>query len=181
VERVSVVGNSGSGKTTLAAAIAAALGVPHLELDSVFHQPDWTELPLAEFRASVTAVVAGERWVVDGNYRQVQDIVWARADTVVWLDYRRARVMRQVIGRTLSRVVTRRPLWNDNRESLRNAASLDPGRSIIAWAWTQHSSYQQRYGAAAAAHPELEFVRLRTPREADALLASLSAAKPAET
>lgn len=41
MQRISVVGNSGSGKTTVARAIAEALGVPHLELDSVFHQPDW--------------------------------------------------------------------------------------------------------------------------------------------
>ena len=70
------MGNSGSGKTTLAAQIAAGLGVPHLELDSVFHQPGWTELPLEEFRAKVGEVVATDRWVVDGNYTAVQDLVW---------------------------------------------------------------------------------------------------------
>ena len=41
MQRISVVGNSGSGKTTVAQAIAAELGLPYLELDGVFHQPDW--------------------------------------------------------------------------------------------------------------------------------------------
>ena len=50
VRRVSVVGNSGSGKSTLAKKLAAVLGVPHLELDSVFHQPGWEPLPLEEFQ-----------------------------------------------------------------------------------------------------------------------------------
>jgi adenylate kinase family enzyme len=176
VERVSVVGNSGSGKTTLAAAVAAALGVPHLELDSVFHQPGWTELPVEDFRARVGEVVAADRWVVDGNYTAVQDLVWARADTVVWLDYSRLLVMRQIVGRTLRRLVTRQALWNGNREPWRNLRTTDPTRSIVAWAWTHHHTYRERYGAAATSHPELTFVRLRSPSEADALVRALRSA-----
>jgi adenylate kinase family enzyme len=176
VERVSVVGNSGSGKTTLAAAIAAALDAPHLELDAVFHQPGWTELPVEVFRATVADVVTGERWVVDGNYTAVQDLVWARADTVVWLDYSRLLVMRQIVGRTLRRLVTRQRLWNGNREPWRNLLTTDPKRSIIAWAWTQHHTYRVRYGEAAAMHPEFTFVRLRSPAEADTLVGSLRSA-----
>jgi adenylate kinase family enzyme len=94
VRRVSVVGNSGSGKSTVAAALAAALGVPHLELDGVFHQPGWEPLPADSFRAVVAAAVAGDGWVLDGNYSAVRDLVWARADTVVWLDLPRRTVMR---------------------------------------------------------------------------------------
>jgi adenylate kinase family enzyme len=176
VERVSVVGNSGSGKTTLALAIGAALDAPALELDSVFHLPGWAELPPEQFRAAVSAFVAGGRWVVDGNYTQVQDLVWARADTVVWLDYPRWLVMRQLIGRTLRRLVGRQPLWNGNRELWRNLASLDPTRSIIAWAWTRHSVYREQYGAAVAIHPELTFVRLCSPAEAKSLVARLGPA-----
>jgi adenylate kinase family enzyme len=176
VERVSVVGNSGSGKTTLAAAIAAALDVPHLELDAVFHQPGWTELPVETFRDTVGEAVAHDRWVVDGNYTAVQDLVWARADTVVWLDYPRRLVMRQIVGRTLRRLVTRQTLWNGNREPWRNLLTTDPKRSIVAWAWTQHHGYRVRYGGAAARHPELRFLRLRSPAEADTLVHSLRSA-----
>ncbi len=127
MERVSVVGNSGSGKTTLAAQIAAGLGVPHLELDAVFHQPGWTELPLEEFRAKVGEVVATERWVVDGNYTAVQDLVWARADTVVWLDYPRLLVMRQIVGRTLRRLVTRQSTLERQPGAMAQPAHHRPG------------------------------------------------------
>lgn len=81
-----MVGNSGSGKSTLGAALAARLGVPYVELDSIFHQPGWAELPRHEFRARVGALVGGDTWVIDGNYTAVRDLVWARADTVVWID-----------------------------------------------------------------------------------------------
>jgi hypothetical protein len=62
----------------VAVALAARLGVPYVELDAVFHQPGWTELPIEDFRARVAEAAAGDAWVVDGNYRAVLDLVWAR-------------------------------------------------------------------------------------------------------
>jgi ATP-dependent protease Clp ATPase subunit len=38
-ERILVVGRTGSGKTTLARELAAALHVPHVELDSLYFGP----------------------------------------------------------------------------------------------------------------------------------------------
>ena len=162
MQRVSVVGNSGSGKSTMARQLAAALGVPHLELDSVFHQPGWEPLPADEFRRVVDAAVAGDGWVMDGNYSAVRPIVWARADTVVWLDLPRRTVMRQVVWRTLRRAVIRQELWNGNRESLRNFLTWAPEESIISWAWHNHGKYRDRYAAAAAdpANAHLTFIRL---------------------
>jgi adenylate kinase family enzyme len=83
--RFSVIGTSGSGKTTLGRALAARLQIPHVELDSIFHQANWVPLSDAEFRARVAALVDGECWVIDGNYAVVRDLVWDRATTVVWL------------------------------------------------------------------------------------------------
>jgi ABC-type dipeptide/oligopeptide/nickel transport system ATPase component len=60
VRRISVVGNSGSGKTTVAKALAARLGVPHVELDAIFHQPNWTPLPADEFRRRVADAITGD-------------------------------------------------------------------------------------------------------------------------
>src|SRR5260370_10676914 len=115
VQRVSVVGTSGSGKTTLAAALAARLGGEFLELDSVNHQPGWVPLPTPEFRRRVAAVAAGERWVIDGSYSsKVRDLVWARADTVVWLDLPKRTVMRRIIWRSLWRAA--RPGGRGRRE-----------------------------------------------------------------
>jgi adenylate kinase family enzyme len=172
VHRVSVVGNSGSGKSTLAAALAEHLAAPWIELDSIYHQPGWNPLPAPEFRARVEELAAGDAWVIDGNYTAVRDLVWARADTVVWIDLARPLVMRRIISRTLRRAARRQELWNGNREPSSNWLTLDPERSIIMWAWTQHDKYRARYGEAMAdpAMAHLRFVHLRSPAEVRAFL-----------
>jgi adenylate kinase family enzyme len=172
-----VVGNSGSGKTTLAGSLAAALGAPHVELDSIYHQPGWTPLPDEEFRRRVAAVVEGKRWVVDGGYSVVREIVWRRADTVVWFDLPYATVMARTIRRTVRRTITREELWNGNREPLSNLWSLKPEKSIIAWAATRHKVYRRRYSEAERdpRWASLRFVRLRSQREADAFVAGVAA------
>ena len=83
---------------------------------------------------------------MDGNYSTVRDMVWDRADTVVWFDLPYAVVMARTIRRTVRRTVTRQELWNGNREPWSNLYSFNPEKSIIAWAATRHRVYRQRYG-----------------------------------
>ena len=179
MRRVSVVGNSGSGKSTLARRVADRMGVPYVELDAIHHLPGWTPIDADEFRARLDEITAGAGWVIDGNYRTmvVDGPVWERADTVVWLDLPRGVVMRQVIGRTLRRAITRQVLWNGNREPIANFVRWDPRENIIRWAWTQHAKYQQRFGSAMSDErfTHLEFVQLRSRAEADAWLATVAA------
>jgi adenylate kinase family enzyme len=174
VRRVSVVGTSGSGKSTVARQLADILGVPHLELDAVHHQPGWEQLPTDEFRRIVAARAAAGGWVIDGNYGRVRDLVWARADTVVWLDLPKRTVMRQVVWRTLRRVALRRELWNGNRERWRNFFTWNPEQSVISWAWHKHAPDRARYAAAAAspASAHLRFVRLTSRRDVARFLAA---------
>ena len=167
VRRVSVIGNSGSGKSTVARRLAAILGVPHLELDAVFHQPGWQPLPDEEFRRITTTRAAEDGWVIDGNYRTVQPLVWARADTVIWLDLPKRTVMRQLAWRTFRRAAFRRELWNGNRERWRNFFTLDPEESVLSWAWHKHAEYRARFAAAASdpANAHMRFIRLTSRRD----------------
>jgi adenylate kinase family enzyme len=109
---------------------------------------------------------------VDGNYSAVRDLVWARADTVVWLDLPRRTVMRQIIWRTVRRVALRAELWNGNRERWRNLFARDPDESVIVWAWQRHSVYQARYLATATdpAWRHLRFIRIRSRDDTRRLL-----------
>ena len=167
--RVSVIGCSGAGKTTFGRALAGRLGVEFVELDAIFHQPNWTELPADEFQARVRDAVAADGWVVDGNYAVVRPIVLDRATHVAWLDYSRPRVMQHVIRRSVSRAVTRRELWNGNKEDAR--AWLDPEHPIR-WAWSTHArkrpEYEARFADPQYAH--LDVARFQTPGAARAWL-----------
>lgn len=158
--------------------LARALEVPHVELDSIYHQPGWTPLADDEYRARVKEATTEPRWVVDGNYSVVQDIVWGRADTVVWFDLSYATVLARTIRRTVRRTATREELWNGNREPFSNLWSLNPEKSIIAWAATRHGVYRRRYTEAENdpqwAH--LRFVRLRSQAEADGFLTGVTSA-----
>ena len=176
--RIVVVGTSGAGKTTFAAAIARARGIPHVELDSLHWEPGWREAAPAVFRARVAVAVAAPAWVVDGNYQPVRDLIWPRADTVVWLDFTLPVILRRVLARTVGRALRRTELWNGNRESLRTAfLSRD---SIVLWALTTYRRRRREYPRllAAPAHAHLHVVRLRTPRAAAAWLARLAARGP---
>jgi adenylate kinase family enzyme len=174
---VSVVGCSGSGKTTLASTLARLLDAPHIELDAIFHQPGWTELPRDTFRQRVDQATAPETWVVDGNYSSVRDVVWRKADLVVWFDLPFATVVSRTVRRTVRRVITREELWNGNKEPFSNLWSFDPQHSIIAWTVTQHGRYRRQLHDASA-DPQwsgLQFVRIGSQGEAHGFLAGVAA------
>jgi hypothetical protein len=130
-------------------------------------------LPEEEFSARVELATGPDRWVVAGNYSAVQELIWTKADTVVWFDLPLPLVLSRTIERTLRRVVSRQELWNGNREPFSNLWSLKLEKSIIAWTATRHGTYRRRY-LAAERDPRwsgLHFVRLRSQGEADAFLA----------
>ncbi len=147
MQRISVIGSSGAGKSTVARRIGDLLDLPYLELDSVFHQAGWRPLPDKEFRARVDTFTSGSGWVVDGNYTShgVADIVWPRADTIVWLDLPKSTVMKRVIARTVRRAVKQEELWNGNREPWNNFFDPRPEKNIIVWAWTRHGGVREKY------------------------------------
>jgi len=161
-QRIVVQGPSGSGKTTLAKSIATALGYPYLELDSVFHQANWTPLDEVAFRDVVSSFADRPQWVSDGNYGAVRDLLWCRADVIVFIQLPKWQVMGRIVNRTLRRAIGRTELWNGNRESLRNLISRDPERNIVLWTWNTHARYRDTVPNEArseAPHAEVTILR----------------------
>ena len=174
MERVSVVGVTGAGKTTFAAALARKLGTTHIELDALHWEPNWVMAEVSVFRDRVAAAIAADRWVADGNYSKARDLVWSRADTIIWLDYSFALSLARLFRRTLGRVRSREELWNGNRE--RFAEQFLSRESIFLWLIKAYPRYQKTFPDLFAQHAyrHLEVVRLRTPREADVWLSTVT-------
>jgi adenylate kinase family enzyme len=174
MQRASVIGVTGSGKTTFAASLAARLRVPHVELDALHWEPNWTMAELDVFRRRVARQVSADGWVIDGNYAKVRDLVWGRADTVVWLDYSFALTFARLLRRTLARIRSGEELWNGNRE--RFAEQFLSRDSLLVWAIKTYPRYRATLPAllASDACSHLRVVRLRAPRDAQEWLGGLS-------
>ncbi len=142
MKRISIVGTTGSGKTTLASEVAQILGSVHIELDALNWRPGWRAAPNELFRQDVRAALDAPAWVTEGNYRSVRDLVWERADCIIWLNYRLSLILPRLIRRTARRIITREKCCNGNQENLRMVLSRE---SIILWALQTHGRRRREY------------------------------------
>ncbi|MCY4111118.1 MAG: hypothetical protein OXF96_04155 [Chloroflexi bacterium] len=177
--RISVVGLSGSGKTTVARRLARLVDAPHVELDALhWVHPDWAEPSGEEFRAAVGRALAGDAWVVEGNYRSARAVYWSRVEMLVWLDLPLWVITWRVLRRTLRRVGSSERLWGTQRETFRRGfLSYD---SLWLWNVRTHRPRRRLYRDLTA---ELELrggqaVRLRSQRDVDQWLKRLANQTP---
>ena len=85
-QRVLVDGMMGSGKSTFARTLAARTGLPVIHLDVHYWKPGWARPSDDEWRDRQRALLAGDAWIVDGNYRETLALRLERAQTVIVLD-----------------------------------------------------------------------------------------------
>lgn len=168
--RIAVAGTSGSGKTTLCRRLAESLGLPHTEIDSLFHGPDWQPRPA--FLDDVRAVLARPAWVIEWQYASARPLIAARADLLVWLDPPTPVVMWQITRRTIARRLRREELWNGNREAPLRTLLTDPDH-IIRWAWRTRRSLDRAIPELARELPDLPIVHLRSRPDVDRWIASM--------
>jgi adenylate kinase family enzyme len=174
LDRVVVIGTSGSGKSTLARTLAARLGHPYVELDAIHWLIGWVERDPTEFRLGVSEAVAGPRWVVDGNYNRIRDLVWTRATTIIWLDYSFRIVFWRALWRTVARIVRKETILNGNRETIRVLFSLD---GVPAWVVRTYRRRKRENSAflASGDFAQARILIFRHPKDAERFLNELPA------
>jgi adenylate kinase family enzyme len=171
--RIAVIGATGSGKTTLTQQLGTTLNLTAIELDALHWMPGWTEAPWEEMRARLDAMTSQDCWVTDGNYGQVRDLVWPRADTIIWLDYPLLVVFVRLFIRTIQRIILKVELWNGNRERFKdNFFSRD---SLFLWLISTHPQHKKKYPIAfqEPQHTHLQVIRFNNPHQTEHWLASL--------
>ncbi|MDJ0694529.1 shikimate kinase [Mastigocoleus sp. MO_188.B34] len=171
--RISIIGGVGSGKTTLAKQISQSLTIPHIELDYLYWESNWVRVPKEIFRERVADSLTEESWVVDGQYSKVRDIIWSRADTVVWLDYSLVTVMSRITKRSLNRIITKQEVCNGNYETWRKLFS---NKSIILHSFKSYHKRRKKYPILfkKPENSHLNIVHLQSPKATQDWLLNLT-------
>lgn len=87
MKRVIVIGCPGSGKSTFSRALREITDLPLVYLDQLYWNADRTIVDKPVFRARLAEAMAGDRWIIDGNYGSTMEMRMQAADTVFFLDY----------------------------------------------------------------------------------------------
>lgn len=99
--RIAVIGSGGAGKSTLARELGPALGLPVVHLDREFWHPGWVESTRDAFDLRHAALIAGDAWVIEGNFQRTLHRRAERAEGIVLLDYPRRVCLAGAIRRVL--------------------------------------------------------------------------------
>ena len=172
VTRIVVIGPSGSGKTRLSARLAEVLHARHVEIDALWHGPNWESCGAEELRARVSAATEGDDWVCDGTYHTIiGEIVLERAETVAWLDLPVALVIGRLVRRSWVRKRDKVVLWHGNLEE----SWLNQIRWLIWPAFKRVFENRRDLPERLARHPQLDVHRLRSDEEVEAFVQSIQA------
>ena len=178
MRRIAIVGTTGSGKSVLSEQLAQALSLKPIELDALFWMPDWQPALIELFRFRVEAATSAESWIIAGNYGQVRDLVWGRADTLIWLDYPLPLVLWRLLRRTVRRIISREDLWNTGNQETVGKAFFSR-HSILLYALKIHRRNRERFQADvdSGAYGELDVQVFRSPGQLRRWLRELTLAR----
>ncbi len=175
--RIVVVGTTSSGKSTLASQLAEIIGADYIELDALHWEPNWKEARLEVFRERVETATNSKVWVVAGNYHVVRDIIWRRAEVIIWLDYPFHIVFWRLLTRTIRRAVTQEELWNGNREPFWQHLKLWSEDSLFHWLfktyWRRKRETPRLLALPEYAH--LKVIHFKHPKEIECWLNNVAA------
>jgi hypothetical protein len=164
--RIAVVGCSGSGKSTLATRVAERLDLPYLATDTVFWTADWKPTPSGEVRAWLEVATAASAWVTDGNFDDMRDVLWARAELIVWLDLPLATTFWRVARRNFGWWLTGARVWG--------GLPMTFGKALggVRHTLRSHRLKRRTYPGFLEGRPTTKVVRLTSPRQIAAWLTS---------
>ena len=167
MERIAILGCPGGGKSTLARALGKRLALPVIHIDTLYWQPGWTAPDEATFRARMTEALAGDRWVVDGNFSATFDLRLPRAEMVIVIEQPRWRCLWGAFKRWL--------IWRGrNRPDLASNCPEKFDPEFYRYIWNYERDQTPKLAPALARYcPLLVPIRLRSDRQIAAFLVGL--------
>ena len=86
-KKILILGCPGSGKSRFALRLREKTGLPLLHLDNVWWKPDRKHISRDEFDRQLEELLAGDEWIIEGDYSRTWEVRIRACDTVVFLDY----------------------------------------------------------------------------------------------
>ena len=117
-----------------------------IELDYLSWLPGWKCRKKTEFQALLRKTIKESKsgWIADGEYsRSGKDILWSKAEIVIWLQYDFWFVYYRAWKRTLSRIIFKKECCNGNIETFWLLIN-NPEHRIPCGVWKYHWKHQHR-------------------------------------
>lgn len=166
MKRVVVVGSGGSGKSRFSSDLGRSTGLPVIHLDREFWRPGWEKTPKEEWKNRVSELLAGDRWIMDGNFGGTREMRLRAADTVIFLDLSRLLCLYRILKRTIKHFGKSRP---DMAEGCYERLDL----GFIFWIWNYKDRSRTRLMAELESISEKRVIILRNRRQVKEFLAAL--------
>jgi adenylate kinase family enzyme len=153
-QRVVVIGSSGSGKSTFARRLGHATGLPVTHIDQLFWQSGWVQTPKPLYLERLSAIVAQERWIIEGVNPSTLDLRLPRTELLIWLQRGRLGCLWRVARRIATSYGRVRP------DMATGCPERLPDREFLTYIWTFETRIAPRIEAAIDRHG----MRTRTVR-----------------
>ncbi|MGI5185420.1 topology modulation protein [Dactylosporangium sp. CA-152071] len=164
VQRIAIVGSGGAGKTVLANRLSTHLDLPVTHLDALRYDSCWQVVPEPQFVAAQQAVIAGERWIIDGNSLASMPIRFAAADTIIFLDLPPLVCLSGILVRRL------RYRGGQHADGVYDRITIAVLRYVLSF----RRRFAPRVRACIAEHgPHATLIEVTSRRQADQLIARL--------
>jgi adenylate kinase family enzyme len=165
-KRTIVFGSTGIGKTTLVRQIADEFSVPVIDIDSLRREAGKSTSPEEVFSGLVSESVKGDTWIIDGSYTSIQDLVWPRAEAIIWLDFSFRVFLARLIKRSLYRIFIRKKSEKPVKGRYQPAGERTSNylRAIFTGKERQKRYFATLYNSKYA---HLHIIRLTSPEEAE--------------
>jgi len=165
MRRVVVVGSGGSGKSTFSTELGRITGLPVIHLDREYWQAGWKETPKDEWNARVAELLAGECWIMDGNFGGTRAMRMQAADTIIFLDLPRRVCLYRILKRTLKYYGKSRP---DMTEGCNERLDLE----FIGWVWNYKHRSRKRLLAELESVGDKRVIILKNQRQVGEFLSA---------
>jgi adenylate kinase family enzyme len=164
-KRAIVFGSTGMGKTTLVKQIADDFSLPVIDIDSLRREAGKSASVEETFSRLVSESIKGDTWIIDGSYTSVQDIVWTRAEAIIWMDFSFWVFLSRLAKRSLYRIFVRKKSEKPIKGRYQPAGERTSNylRAILTGKQRQRHYFATLYSSE---YTHLHIIRLSSPEEA---------------